>query len=292
MENNYYVYEWVRLYTNETIYVCKGKEDRAYEMKYGRNKYFKDIIKNRDVAVVILIDNLTEEEAFQYECWYINEFRYEWGMTLTNRTDGGEGVSGWFNSLSDEDKEAYSENMTQILKERYKNNPELKSRVTEKLVEYMKSDKQRAISRELGKQRHKEEPDFYKNISIKFWRSSEGRAKASIQGKNIWRNPETRSKILNSRKVSERWKSAIKVRAEKFVGGGNPNSKKITLNINGELYKFSCKKDAIDYLNKINIQLVSDRTGKTVKRVTNALFNKKLSKNIYQDYRGNLINIE
>lgn len=33
----YYVYEWIRLYTNEPFYVGKGKGDRGYQLK--KNKY-------------------------------------------------------------------------------------------------------------------------------------------------------------------------------------------------------------------------------------------------------------
>ena len=31
MENNYYVYEWIRLDTNEPFYVGKGKNKRCYK---------------------------------------------------------------------------------------------------------------------------------------------------------------------------------------------------------------------------------------------------------------------
>ena len=43
----------------------------------------------------ILQENLSENEAFEYECWYINEYRFVDGFSLCNMTDGGEGVSGY-----------------------------------------------------------------------------------------------------------------------------------------------------------------------------------------------------
>ena len=75
MINDYYIYEYVRLDTNEPFYIGKGRKNRCYNLKYSRNKYFKNIVNNREVAVVILENNLDEKTAYQYECWYINEYK-------------------------------------------------------------------------------------------------------------------------------------------------------------------------------------------------------------------------
>ena len=43
MENNYYVYEWIRLDTNEPFYVGKGKNKRCYKLTRGDNHHFNDM---------------------------------------------------------------------------------------------------------------------------------------------------------------------------------------------------------------------------------------------------------
>lgn len=91
----YYVYEWIRLDTNEPFYVGKGKGDRAYNFN-NRNYYFNNLIKelddnNIDYAVYLLHENLTEEVALQYEAYYIHIYDFEYGFDLTNITWGGDG---------------------------------------------------------------------------------------------------------------------------------------------------------------------------------------------------------
>jgi hypothetical protein len=94
-ERKYYVYEWIRLDTNEPFYVGKGCGNRAYQIDKSRNAGFNNVVQNIDCAVVILLDNLSEKEAYQYEVWFINEYRYIYGFGLVNMDDGGLGaVSG------------------------------------------------------------------------------------------------------------------------------------------------------------------------------------------------------
>lgn len=98
MNNQYYVYEWVRLDTNEPFYVGKGQGDRCYRKKRGNNQHFNNIVKNIPTAVVILHEGLTEEQALEIECWYIHQYEFEWGYNLVNLTEGGEGVTGYRHS--------------------------------------------------------------------------------------------------------------------------------------------------------------------------------------------------
>lgn len=93
MENNYYVYEWIRLDTNEPFYVGKGKNKRCYKLTRGDNHHFNNIVKNIPVAVNILEDNLDEESAFGLEIYYIWKYRDIIGYDLVNITDGGEGCT-------------------------------------------------------------------------------------------------------------------------------------------------------------------------------------------------------
>lgn len=64
-ENRYYVYEWYVKDTNEVFYVGKGTKRRAGQLK--ENKYFMSMYNTHDCDYRIVIDELTEEQAFQKE---------------------------------------------------------------------------------------------------------------------------------------------------------------------------------------------------------------------------------
>lgn len=142
MANDYYVYIYWRLDTNEPFYVGKGKLYRYYHL-YNRGNHFNNIINKCEVAVEIVMDNLTEEQAHGIECWIINELVFEYGYSidilnnvsiekgrhLVNATWGGEGMSGCYslrNKSEDELKEIYKKH-SRSLKENGKvkgeNNP-------------------------------------------------------------------------------------------------------------------------------------------------------------------------
>lgn len=88
--SKYYVYEWIRLDTNEPFYVGKGHGNR-WKHTNGRNSYFTNIINKVPCVVNILHDNLDEETAFGLEIWYIREYRDIIGYNMCNINDGGEG---------------------------------------------------------------------------------------------------------------------------------------------------------------------------------------------------------
>ena len=107
--NNYYVYIYYRLDTNEPFYVGMGHNNRWKELyENKRNEHFIRIINKYPIAVEIIKDNLTEEQAHGIEIWLINELVFEYGYSidipnnrsnekgchLVNCTWGGEGVSG------------------------------------------------------------------------------------------------------------------------------------------------------------------------------------------------------
>ena len=99
--NNYYVYEWIRLDTNEPFYVGMGHGKRCYQLTRGNNNHFNNIVKSIPVAVNILHDNLDRQIAFDLEVWYIREYRDIIGYELVNISDGGEGcvLCGELNSF-------------------------------------------------------------------------------------------------------------------------------------------------------------------------------------------------
>lgn len=106
--NDYYVYIYWRLDINEPFYVGMGHNDRWKDV-WRRNNHFKNIINKHPIAVEIVKDNLTKEQAHGIECWLINELVFEYGFSieikenyyqnnhychLVNCTWGGEGISG------------------------------------------------------------------------------------------------------------------------------------------------------------------------------------------------------
>ena len=103
MENIYYVYEWIRLDTNEPFYAGKGKDDRWKDLTRGRNYHFNNIVKSIPIAVNILHDYLDEETAFGLEIYYIWQYRDIIGYDMCNIADGGEGhgLPGGLNGMYD-----------------------------------------------------------------------------------------------------------------------------------------------------------------------------------------------
>ena len=100
---HYYTYAYLRE-DRTPYYIGKGKGNRAYKKKRGKINPPKD--KSR---IIFLKQNLTEAEAFKHEIYMIGVFgRKDLGTgILHNRTDGGEGSSGWV--PSEETKRKLSE---------------------------------------------------------------------------------------------------------------------------------------------------------------------------------------
>lgn len=89
----YYVYEWIRLDTNEPFYVGKGKDDRWKKLTREGNNHFNNIVKSIPVVVNILHDNLDEDVALGLEVYYIWLYRDIIGYNLVNINDGGDGCA-------------------------------------------------------------------------------------------------------------------------------------------------------------------------------------------------------
>lgn len=125
-ENNFYVYEHIRLDNNSCFYVGKG-HGRRHKHK-SRNEHHDRIVKKHGMRTNIIKYNLSEQEALSFEKETIENYvfnrgygidiagyRKTSGNMLTNQTFGGDGTSGIVHS--EEWKKQHSIDMTG------KNNP-------------------------------------------------------------------------------------------------------------------------------------------------------------------------
>lgn len=120
--NDFYVYVYWRLDTNEIFYVGKGRNDRWKRLN-KRNEHFKKIINKCDIVCEILFMNLSEDIAHGIECYLINELVFNYGYSidipnnrskehgchLVNATWGGEGIAGVnpFERMNDKTKKKW-----------------------------------------------------------------------------------------------------------------------------------------------------------------------------------------
>jgi hypothetical protein len=93
MDNRrFYTYAWLRK-DGTPYYIGKGKGNRAF---YRAKQFFPKPPNERN-RILLLKKNLTEEEAFKHEIYMIALYgRKDLGTgILHNRTNGGDGFSGW-----------------------------------------------------------------------------------------------------------------------------------------------------------------------------------------------------
>jgi hypothetical protein len=89
--NNFCVYAHTK--PDGTIfYIGKGLKRRAKETRL-RNNYWKNIVNKYGYNIVILADSLTNEQALAEEILLIAYFKKF--NSLTNMTEGGEGMTGY-----------------------------------------------------------------------------------------------------------------------------------------------------------------------------------------------------
>jgi len=102
--NVFYTYAYLRE-DKTPYYIGKGKNDRAFRRNKNNIRPPKDISR-----VIFLKQNLSEEEAFRHEIYMIFVFgRKDLGTgILRNRTNGGEGTSGFVHSQETKKKQSES----------------------------------------------------------------------------------------------------------------------------------------------------------------------------------------
>lgn len=94
----YYIYAHIRKDKNTIFYIGKGSGNRSY-FKSNRSLFWKRVTDKYGYEVVILLDNLTEEKAYEAEILFIAAEKLK-GNCEANFTNGGDGVrvdKRWWN---------------------------------------------------------------------------------------------------------------------------------------------------------------------------------------------------
>lgn len=191
-ESIYYTYAWLR--TNRTpYYIGKGHSRRAWMFrKTGVNR-------PRDPSrIIILKKNMSEEDAFKHEIYMIHVFgRKDRGTgILHNRTDGGEGLSGFV--YTDELRKLRSiQFKTQGFSEKHRRNLSL-AQTGEKNHMYGKPAPNRGVP-------HNEET-IQKMSELKKGENN------PAYGRKWWVNVETGETLFSSSCPGIQWKRGRKLR--------------------------------------------------------------------------------
>jgi len=91
------VYAHYRKTDNEIFYIGIGKTEKRAYSKFGRNKYWHNVVNKHDYVIEILCTDLTWEQACDAEIFLIKFYgrRDFKNGPLINMTDGGEGMLGY-----------------------------------------------------------------------------------------------------------------------------------------------------------------------------------------------------
>lgn len=93
-EAKFFVYVHSRLSNGNPFYVGKGRQGRVV-MRHGRSDHWNRIVAKEGGRYVNVVYESTDEElAFIIEIELIDKYRRA-GVDLINKTDGGEGMSGY-----------------------------------------------------------------------------------------------------------------------------------------------------------------------------------------------------
>lgn len=91
----YYTYMHTRNDTGRPFYIGKGTARRAWDDRPSkRGAHWANVVKKHGHQVHILARWDTEQEALQHEVFLIDTMRHM-GIEIVNKSDGGEGTSGY-----------------------------------------------------------------------------------------------------------------------------------------------------------------------------------------------------
>jgi hypothetical protein len=204
-----YVYQHIRLDTNEIFYIGIGKTKYRLTDQNNRNKYWLNIVNKVGYSIEIIAENISYDEALNLERHLIKTIgRKDLGLgPLVNMTDGGEGALGYPNSKDHLKgktyEEIYGEKKAEAIKQKMKGN--------------RKPDYKKGFEHaQFGKKR----PDISANLKGKK-RTDETKKKISDALKDKKRKPlsdEHKRKIGDARKGKKHTEESRKKMSEKKKG--------------------------------------------------------------------------
>lgn len=203
----YVYYDPRPLKLNQPVYVGKGTGDRdiSHWSRGSHNKPFQDFIshlKQRKLVATSqrVFETKSEEEAFIKEIELIKLYgrRDLKTGTLFNRTDGGEGVSGYVKNNVEKEVDRHG---TLLNWQR----PEYRAKVVAAQIVAQNTPKALAIKSKNSKALWQQQPDKMA-AGIKAARNTkESKAKTSAQAKAQWADPEYATKqTANNQEIANR----------------------------------------------------------------------------------------
>lgn len=162
MRTDFYVYLHVKKTNGCPFYVGKGSGNRAY-ISSGRGLYWRKIVKKYGYCTLILSDNLTEDESFIIEKYYIKKYgRLDLNEgPLINFTNGGGGITGYKHTLETKKKISHLSTLRDPVSE-YTRLKLSKIHKGRKIPDYIKER-----MKEANHKRFKDDPTLYRRILIR-----------------------------------------------------------------------------------------------------------------------------
>lgn len=148
----FYVYEHIRLDTNQVFYVGKGHGYRLTSTK-DRNKHWHNIVNKVGFKAIKVVENEDEELILLAEIERIDQLR-KLGYKLCNITDGGQGISGL--KHSEESKRKMSESRKNIVPHKHTDESKQKIRQANTGVVFTEERKEKIRQKALGRKMSEE----------------------------------------------------------------------------------------------------------------------------------------
>lgn len=269
--NRFYTYAYLRE-DRTPYYVGKGSGKRIYSKQKGEIKPPKD--KSR---IIFLKQNITEEDAFKHERYMIAVFgRKDLGTgILHNRTDGGEGISGFFwneeqrkrkgelqkgdkhhfygKSLSEEHKKKLSEAL------KGEKNHNYKKSFSQEIREKMSLSKK---GKPLSEEHKRKLSEAHKNPSEETCRKKSRPGKLNgMYGKK--RSPELISKLVAASVATTKGKTYEEIYGEERAKEIKQKRSLSLQKPKSESHKEKCRENGI----KGGLKIADARKGKTLEEI-------------------------
>lgn len=196
-ERRYYVYLWKIKDTGEVFYVGKGTGKR-YLTRKRENKYFMNMLNSHECEAVIYKDGLNEEEAFELEKETIAYYRTT-NCRLTNVLEGGENPPKHYGKFTQEHKD----NISRGIKRHYLEHPEDCKKNSEKMKEFLASDRSREFKEKSLKAKQTSEfREKQAERSKKALNTEEFHKRHSLKMKEVNNRPEMRARHIGSNNIN------------------------------------------------------------------------------------------